>query len=711
MILPKKTRVTAGRPHPLGATWDGAGVNFALFSSHATKVELCLFDPSGRREIERIALPEYTDEIWHGYLPDAHPGVLYGYRVHGPYDPQHGHRFNPHKLLIDPYAKALHGQINWHDAMFGYRIGSPRGDLSLDRRDSAHGVPKCRVIDPAFSWGDDRRPCRPWSESIVYEAHVRGFTKLHPELPEPMRGTFAGLAHPAVLDYLVKLGITAIELLPVHAFIDDRYLIQRGLRNFWGYNTIAFFAPEPRYLGETGHAEFRTTVKKLHEVGIEVLLDVVYNHTAEGNHLGPTLSFRGIDNFSYYRLSPENKRYYYDVTGCGNSLDLSHPRVLQLVMDSLRYWVSEMHVDGFRFDLASTLGREFHDFDHGAGFFDAVRQDPLLSQVKLIADPWDVGEGGYRVGGFPPGWSEWNDKFRDTGRQYWRGDEGKLADLASRLTASADHYNHHGRRPWASINFVTAHDGFTLQDLVSYDAPHNEANQEDSGNTDNKSWNSGVEGPTEDPAINALREQRKRDMLATLILSQGVPMLLAGDEFGRTQRGNNNAYCQDNEIGWIDWTNWTDADRALLEFVRGLIALRRDNAAFRRPRFFTGKPLNGNGQKDVTWLSPSGHEMGPEDWTLGYARCVGMMLGAAPGEAGPFTLLMNAHHDTLPFKLPAVPPPGDGWRRLIDTQSRRNDDAAIFAGDDTYPLGGRSLVVLQAGAWHAGPGSSERDSG
>src|SRR5258706_487490 len=503
------TFLRRGRAYPLGATWDGAGVNFALFSSHATKVELCLFDASGSREIERVALPEYTDEVWHGFLPDAQPGLLYGYRVHGPYDPHHGHRFNPHKLLIDPYAKALQGQIRWHDAMFGYRIGSPRADLSLDRRDSAQGMPKCRVIDPAFSWGDDRPPRRPWSETIIYEAPVRGFTKRHPALPEPVRGTFGALGHPAVVDYLVKLGITAIELLPVHGFVDDRYLTQKGLRNYWGYNSIAFFAPEPRYLGAGGHVEFRTAVKKLHEAGIEVLLDVVYNHTAEGNHMGPTLSFKGIDNAAYYRLTADNGRYYDDVTGCGNSLDLSHPRVLQMVTDSLRYWVTEMHVDGFRFDLASALGREHNGFDYGAGFFDALRQDPILSTVKLIAEPWDIGEGGYRVGGFPPGWSEWNDKYRDTVRQYWRGDEGQLAELASRVTASSDHYNHHGRRPWASVNFITAHDGFTLHDLVSYDGAHNEANQEDSGHGDNKSWNSGAEGPTEDPTINALRQQRK----------------------------------------------------------------------------------------------------------------------------------------------------------------------------------------------------------
>lgn len=692
----KTARVTAGRPDPLGATWDGAGTNFALFSSHASKVELCLFDPIGRREVERIALPEYTDEVWHGYLADARPGLLYGYRVHGPYDPQHGHRFNPHKLLIDPYAKALHGQVRWHDSLFGYHVGSPRGDLSFDRRDSAAGMPKCRVVDTAFSWGDHRRPGRSWSETIIYEAHVKGFTRLHPDVPDKQRGTFAGLAHPAVIDHLLKLGITAIELLPIHGFVDDRHLTQKGLRNFWGYNSIAFFAPDARYLSEDGLVELRAAIARLHEAGIEVILDVVYNHTAEGNELGPTLSFRGIDNASYYRLSPENPRHYFDVTGCGSTLNLTHPRVLQLVTDSLRYWITEMQVDGFRFDLAPALGREQHGFDPGAGFFDAVRQDPVISRVKLIAEPWDLGEGGYRVGGFPPGWSEWNDKFRDTVRQYWRGDERKFAELASRITASSDHYNHHGRRPWASVNFVTAHDGFTLQDLVSYAAPHNEANQEGGGVADNNSWNGGAEGPTCDVAIKSLREQQKRNLLATLFLSQGVPMLLAGDEIGRSQRGNNNAYSQDNDISWLDWQSWTAAQREQLAFVRRLIALRLENPAFRRTRFFTGAPLLPGGEKDVTWLSPAGREMKPDDWTLGYGRCLGMQLGAAPGEAGPFLLLMNADHDELPFMLPPAKP-GTRWRCLIDTR-KHDSGSAVFAGEETYPLGGRSFVVLQSGS-------------
>src|SRR3954470_2221498 len=592
------TRIDDGAPFPLGATWDGRGVNFALFSAHAAAVDLCLFEPTGRRETDRIRLPRRTDQVWHVYVEDLRPGQLYGYRVDGPYEPQRGHRFNRHKLLIDPYARQLFGRIRWHDALFGYKLGTHRGDLA-DRRDSAPMMPKCVVEDPSHTWGDDRPPRRPWVDTVIYEAHVKGLPELHPDVPGPVRGTYAALGHPAVIEHLVKLGVTAVELLPIHAFADDRFLVEKGLRNYWGYSTLAYFAPEPRYLGEDGVLGFKAAIRALHDAGIEVILDVVYNHTAEGSHLGPTLSLRGVDNASYYKISPENPRFTWDSTGTGNTLDLSHPRVLQLVLDSLRHWVESYHVDGFRFDLASALARDPHDFTERAGFLRAAGQDPILSNVKLIAEPWDVGEGGYRVGGFPPGWSEWNDKYRDTVRQYWRGDEGQLAELASRVTASSDHYNHHGRRPWASVNFVTAHDGFTLHDLVSYDGPHNEANQEASGHADNKSWNSGAEGPTEDPAINALRQQRKRNMLATLLLSQGVPMLLAGDERGHTQQGNNNAYCQDNETSWLDWETLSDADRALQDFARRLIALRRANPAFRRQRFFTGAPLNGKGQKDI----------------------------------------------------------------------------------------------------------------
>ncbi|HZH28253.1 MAG TPA: glycogen debranching protein GlgX, partial [Azospirillaceae bacterium] len=510
----RRSRVTEGSPFPLGATWDGLGVNFALFSANATKVELCIFDNNGRRELERLELPEYTDEVWHGYLPDARPGTVYAYRVHGPYEPTAGHRFNPNKLLLDPYAKQLVGRLNWSDALFGYRVGSHRGDLSFDRRDSAGAMPKCRVIDPAFTWGNERRPAIPWDRTIIYETHVRGHTMRHPAVPPPLRGTFSGMMQKEVVDYIRALGVTSVELLPIHAFVDDRYLVEKGLRNYWGYNSIGFFAPDPRYMATPFVNEFKEMIAHLHDAGIEVILDVVYNHTAEGNEMGPTLSFKGIDNASYYRLIPDNPRYYINETGTGNTLNLSHPRVLQMVTDSLRYWVEEMHVDGFRFDLATILGREPYGFDEGGGFLDSCRQDPVLSSVKLIAEPWDIGPGGYQVGGFPPGWAEWNDKFRDTVREYWKGDAGKLPDLATRLTASGDCFNKRGRRPWSSVNFVTAHDGFTLHDLVSYNDKHNEANGEDNrdGTNDNRSWNSGVEGPTDDPAVKELRERRMRSL-------------------------------------------------------------------------------------------------------------------------------------------------------------------------------------------------------
>ncbi len=542
------TPVLPGSPYPLGATWDGNGVNFALFSAHASKVELCLFSNDGRRELERIVLPEYTDEVWHGYLPDVRPGQLYGYRVHGRYEPRQGHRFNPNKLLLDPYARELVGPLRWTDAHFGYRLNSPRADLSFDRRDNHHGMPKCRVVDPAFTWGDDRPPRTPWSDTVIYEMHVRGMTKLHPAIPERLRGTFAGLAHPAAIEHLVRLGITAVQLMPIHAFVDDRYLIEKGLRNYWGYNTIGFFAVEPRYLASGSVVEFKTLVRRLHQAGIEVILDVVYNHTAEGNERGPTLSFRGIDNSSYYRLLPDDSRYYIDETGTGNTLNLIHPRVLQMVTDSLRYWVEVMHVDGFRFDLAATLGRETYGFDPNSGFLDTVRQDPVLNRVKLIAEPWDIGPGGYQVGNFPPGWAELNDRFRDGSRRYWKGDDGMLPELAARMMASADLFDRRGRRPWTSVNKITSHDGFTLTDWASYNEKHNEANGEDNqdGHNANFSWNHGVEGPTDDPEIVALRERQKRNMLATLFLAQGTPLMLMGDEIGRTQHGNNNAYCQDN---------------------------------------------------------------------------------------------------------------------------------------------------------------------
>ncbi|HEX7785911.1 MAG TPA: glycogen debranching protein GlgX, partial [Methylomirabilota bacterium] len=623
-------RITEGLPHPLGATWDGLGVNFALFSAHATKVELCLFDDAGTRELERIELPEYTDEVWHGYLRDVRPGAVYAYRVHGPFEPDAGHRFNPNKLLLDPYAKGHVGRLAWRPEIFGYTIGAPDEDRSFDRRDSAPFVPKCRVIDPAFTWTRDRRPATPWERTVIYEAHIKGLTRLHPLVPEALRGTFAGLAQPEVLDYLKSLGITALELLPIHAFVDDGYLLEKGLTNYWGYNSIGFFAPDPRYFATGDAAEFKQMVAHLHEAGLEIVLDVVYNHTAEGNERGPTLSFKGIDNASYYRLVPDSPRHYINDTGTGNTVNLSHPRVLQMVTDSLRYWVTEMHVDGFRFDLATILGREPHGFDEGGGFLDSCRQDPVLNSVKLIAEPWDLGPGGYQVGAFPPGWAEWNDRFRDTVRAYWRGDDGKVGDLAGRLAGSADLFDKRGRKPWASVNFVTAHDGFTLNDLVSYASKHNEANGEDNrdGTDNNLSANYGVEGPTDDPAIRAVRERQKRNMLATLILSRGTPMLLAGDEFGHTQRGNNNAYCQDNAISWLEWPDpANDAEaRGLTAFVRKLTFLRHAFPILRRGRFLTAQWNEELQVKDVTWINAAGSEMTTEHWHDPHMRCFAMLL-------------------------------------------------------------------------------------
>ncbi len=698
--------VWPGRPHPLGATWDGSGVNFALFSAHATKVELCLFDHDGRREIERIALPEYTDEVWHGYLPEAYPGLLYGYRVHGPYEPAAGHRFNPHKLLIDPYAKALHGRLQWSDAHFGYRVGSPRDDLSFDRRDNARGMPKCRVVDDAFTWGDDRPPGVPPGEKIIYETHVRGMTIRHPDVPEHLRGTFGALAHPAVIDHLVKLGVNAVQLLPIQAFVQDRALVQKGLANYWGYNTIGFFAPEPRYLIAGAVGEFKTMVRRLHSAGIEVILDVVYNHTAEGNHMGPTLSFRGIDNATYYRLLPEEPRLYINDTGTGNTIDMTHPRVLQMVTDSLRYWVEEMHVDGFRFDLAATLGREPYGFDPSGGFFDAVRQDRVLGGVKLIAEPWDVGPGGYQVGNFPPGWFELNDRFRDSVRRYWKADEGMLPELAARLTASADLFERRGRRAWTSVNKITSHDGFTLADVVSYNEKHNQANRESNrdGHNANYSWNHGVEGPTDDPLILELRERQKRNLLATLFLSQGTPMMLGGDEFGRSQHGNNNAYCQDNEISWFNWDAITDRDQALTEFVRRLIGLRREHPVLRRTRFLHGREVSENGVKDITWFSPRGKEKTSAEWQNPLARCLGLMLNGhagtyrtpdgQPADDDTLLIIMNAYHDVVPFTLPEVPG-GSGWNRLLDTVDPSMDGQATHhPAAEPFEVPGRSLVLF-----------------
>ena len=699
------TTVWPGQARPLGANWDGEGVNFALFSEHGEKVELCLFDATGRREVQRIELVERTEQVWHCYLPEARPGMLYGYRVFGPYRPEQGLRFNPHKLLLDPYARNIVGSLRWHDALFGYTIGHKRGDLSFDRRDSAAAMPKCKIVEPAFSWGDDRPPNIQWHETVIYELHVRGFTMQHPDVPPHLRGTYAGLATAPVIDYLKRLGVTAVELLPVHTFTDDRRLTQQGMRNYWGYNTIGYFAPDARYSASGKVNEFKTMVKALHSAGLEVILDVVYNHTAEGNELGPTLSFRGIDNTSYYRLSPDAPRSYMDFTGCGNTLNMQHPRALQLLMDSLRYWVAEMHVDGFRFDLAFALARELHEVHRLGAFFELLRHDPVLARVKLIAEPWDLGAGGYQVGNFPPGWAEWNDQYRDTMRAYWKGDEGLIGEFARRLTGSADLYGTRGRLPQASINFITAHDGFTLRDLVSYNTKHNEANLEDNrdGSDNNRSWNCGVEGPTEDPAINALRARQARNLLATLLLSQGVPMLLAGDEIGRTQQGNNNAYCQDNPLSWVDWT-LDESRTALLEFVRKMVQLRREHPVFRRRHFFPERSTHEDASFDIAWLKPDGTEMTSEEWHHDFARCLGVYLsGTALGELDArgrpvsdddFLVIFNAHHDTIDFNLPDY---GEaGWLALVDTE---RDGGLLpdgtFQPRGVYAIAGRALALLQ----------------
>jgi isoamylase len=700
------SKVWPGRPYPLGATWDGEGVNFALFSAHAEKVELCLFDRSGNHEEARIQLPEYTDEVWHAYLPDARPNLLYGYRVYGPYDPANGHRFNSNKLLIDPYAKALSGRLRWSDALFGYRIGGQRADLSFDRRDNARHVPKCRVVEPAFTWGEDRRPQTPWEETIILELHVRGITMKHPDVDPAHRGTVAGLCSPAMIDYLLELGVTAVELLPVHAAIDDRHLIERRLVNYWGYNSIAYFAPDPRLLPTNSIAGFKTMVKRLHDAGIEVILDVVYNHSGEGNHLGPTLSFRGIDNASYYRLHTD-RRFYQDATGTGNTLNLDHPRVLQLVMESLRYWALDMHVDGFRFDLCPALARENGDYAQGSAFFDAIRQDPVMAGLKLIAEPWDLGPNGYQLGNFPPGWAEWNGQYRDTVRRFWKGDQGLVADLASRLAGSSDIFGHRGRRPWASVNFITAHDGFTLQDLVSYNDKHNAANGEDSrdGSDSNFSWNCGVEGPSCDSAVVALRDRQKRNLVATLLLSLGVPMLLAGDEIGRTQGGNNNAYCQDNEISWVDWENIRPEDRDLARFVSYLIHLRRNHRVFSRPRFFRGEVLSEAGVKDITWLTPSGMEATSEDWNNPIALSLGYILSGAAGEFftpggqrdidESFLVIINARSEDIDFTIPALAAPMS-WEALLDTAqpTGRVADGRLYAPGKVYRLQARSFALF-----------------
>jgi glycogen operon protein len=698
-------KIWPGTPYPLGATYDGAGTNFSVFSEVATRVELCLFDDNGNQTC--VELPEMTGFIWHGYLPNVGAGQRYGYRVHGPWEPENGSRCNPAKLLLDPYGKAVEGQVLWNEAVFGHRFDDPDGSKNDD--DSAPFMPKSVVTSPFFDWGHDRHPHTPWHETIIYEVHVKGFTRRHPRVPENLRGTYAGLAHPAAIKHLKQLGITAVELLPVHQFIHDSLLLERGLRNYWGYNSISYLAAHNEYssAGQLGQQvmEFKQMVKTLHEEGIEVILDVVYNHTAEGNHLGPVLSMKGLDNAAYYRLMEGQRRYYMDYTGTGNSLNMRHPHVLQLIMDSLRYWVLEMHVDGFRFDLAATLARELHDVDRLSAFFDIIQQDPVISQVKLIAEPWDVGEGGYQVGNFPPLWSEWNGKYRDVVRDYWRGTDQTLGEFANRLTGSSDLYALTGRRPYASINFVVAHDGFTLRDLVSYNDKHNEANGENGndGEKDNRSWNCGAEGETDDPEIGAIRSRQQRNFLTTLVLSVGVPMIRGGDEIGHTQRGNNNAYCQDNEISWFDWD---DMDDGLLAFVTRLILFRREHPVFQRRRWFAERALYGENVTDIGWFKPDGTLMSDDDWQSGFARSLGVFLNGkaipTPDSHGEpvvddsFYILFNGHYEPLSFKLPTGPW-GDAWMKVIDTNEPVPDlrERRQLSAGEELQLQAHSMVVLR----------------
>jgi len=700
----KASKVREGSPAAQGAIWDGKGTNFTLFSANATKVEICLFDSVGARELERIALPEYTDEIWHGYLPEVGPGDVYGLRVHGPYEPSAGHRFNPNKLLLDPYARGHTGELKWAHECFGYTIGAEGDDLSFDERDSAPFMPKCVVVDPNFDWhGQPRSRAVPWDRTIIYEAHVRGFTKLHPAVPIKQRGTFAGLGTQQIVDYVKSLGVTSVELLPIHTFVNDSHLLEQGLTNYWGYNSIGFFAPDPRYASEPEQClrEFKEMVARFHEAGLEIILDVVYNHTAEGNERGPTLSFKGIDNATYYRLLPDDQRYYINDTGTGNTLNMSHPAVIQMVTDSLRYWVNELHVDGFRFDLGTILAREPAGFDNQSGFLKACHQDPVLRSVKLIAEPWDCGPGGYQVGGFPPGWAEWNDRYRDVVRDFWKG-SGAASEVAKRLCASADVFNHLGRRPSSCVNFVTAHDGFTLNDLVTYNDKHNEANGEDNkdGSSDNRSWNCGVEGPTDDPAITALRERQMRNLLSTLLLSQGTPMLLAGDEFGRTQLGNNNAYCQDNEISWLNWDLQTKGQE-LIAWVQKLTGLRHKYPILRRNRFLTGAYDEELDVKDLAWINASGAEMRDEDWSDANMHCFGMIMDgrARPtglrqrGTEATMLMVLNAHHDLVEFVLP-VCQGGDTWNLMLDTNVASTASAQKFSNGDKYGVTGRSLLLF-----------------
>jgi isoamylase len=714
MVEGKKIQIREGLPHPRGATWDGKGTNFALFSANATKVEVCIFDDEGKRELYRVELPEYTNQIWHGYLTDVKPGTIYGYRVHGPYEPDAGHRFNPNKLLLDPYAVAYCGRLQWNPAIFGYQMESA-DDTTFDERDSAPFMPKCRVVDAAFQWPgmpEAQRKRRegyavPFDDTIIYEAHVRGYTMKHPVVPEKLRGTYAGFGTKEVLDYIRSLGVTSIELLPIHAFVNDSHLTEKNLKNYWGYNSIGFFAPDPKYASDQLHVlrEFKTMVAAIHEAGLEVILDVVYNHTAEGNERGPTLSFKGIDNATYYSLIPDNKRYYINDTGTGNTMNLSHARVIQLVTDSLRYWVEQVHVDGFRFDLGTILAREPNGFDNQSGFLRAVGQDPVLMGVKLIAEPWDCGPGGYQVGEFPPGWAEWNDKFRDNVREFWKGGS-TAAILTERLCASGATFNTQGRRPWACVNFITAHDGFTLNDLVTYNEKHNEANGENNqdGSSNNLSWNCGVEGPTDDPAITALRQRQMRNLLATLLLSQGTPMLLAGDEFARTQNGNNNAYCQDNDISWLNW-DIAEKGKALTRFVQKLTALRHKYPILRRNLFLTGTYVEELGVKDVTWINANGSEMEQSDWGDTGMRCFGMLMdGRAQttgvkqrGHEATMLLVINDYHDMVKFTLPECPG-GNEWSLLIDTNQEESGgkhvSAVKFKTGETYDVTDRSLLLF-----------------
>lgn len=703
-------RYWPGTPYPLGATWDGRGVNFAIYSENATKIELCLFkNAKAKRETERVTLREQTDFVWHGYFPDLRPGQVYGYRVHGPHDPVNGHRFNSNKVVLDPYAKEIVRLTHWGDEMFGYKIGDPHEDLSFDERNNAASAPLAAVVDSSFTWGNDQPPRTPLHKTVIYELHVKGFTRLHPGIPEPLRGTYAALGTDAAIRHLLSLGVTAVELLPVHHRIDDRHLVERGLANYWGYNTLAFFAPDMRYrspdLGSTV-SQFKTMVRNLHAAGIEVILDVVYNHTAEGSHLGPTLSLRGIDNAAYYRLVEDQPRYYMDFTGCGNTLHMRNPRVLQLIMDSLRYWVLEMHVDGFRFDLASTLARELYAVDKLGAFFDIIHQDPVLSQVKLIAEPWDLGDGGYQVGNFPPGWSEWNGKYRDCVRKFWRGDAGVLDEFATRLCGSSDLYAWNSRQPHASINFVTCHDGFSMRDLVSYDGKHNEANGEDNrdGADDNISWNCGVEGPTDNPEINALRARKQRNMLATLLFSQGVPMLLAGDEFGHSQQGTNNAYCQDNEISWLNW-QLSGEQRDLLDFTRRAINFWKSQPTLQRRRFFHDREFRGHEIEDIQWLKPDGEEMSPDDWNTGFGRCVACLLRGENIDVNDhgetisgqtLLILFNADHAlTIDFHLPAAPNDSQ-WQLTFDTYDS-STTLVTFPPHSSYSIRPCSLAVFASG--------------